>query len=244
MLDGFVEPAALAIDNARWFGRLRGMGADEERTRIARDVHDRVGQSLAHVAFELDRMVGPLSDGVMRTELQGLRKEVRGVLGEVRDTLCDLRTDVSDQHGLIDTLDLFLDRVRVRSHLEVDFGHEGRERLPLAQERELWRIAQEAIANVENHAQAHHLRIRWRCDGTNAVLTVADDGSGFSLDDAGRHDSFGLTGMRERADAIGARLLVESAPQQGTLVECRLGVPEPDGLLDGSDGVNRSVAVV
>ena len=54
---GFVEPAALAIDNARWFGRLRTVGADEERTRIARDLHDRIGQSLAYLAFELDRIV-------------------------------------------------------------------------------------------------------------------------------------------------------------------------------------------
>ncbi len=57
LLAGFVEPAALAIDNARWFGRLRTVGADEERTRIARDLHDRIGQSLAYLAFELDRIV-------------------------------------------------------------------------------------------------------------------------------------------------------------------------------------------
>ena len=59
LLTGFVEPAALAIDNARWFGRLRTVGADEERTRIARDLHDRIGQSLAYLAFELDRIVRP-----------------------------------------------------------------------------------------------------------------------------------------------------------------------------------------
>ena len=57
LLGGFVEPAALALDNARWFARLRTVGADEERTRIARDLHDRIGQSLAYLAFELDRIV-------------------------------------------------------------------------------------------------------------------------------------------------------------------------------------------
>ena len=62
LLDGFVEPAALAIDNARWFARLRTIGADEERVRIARDMHDRVGQSLAFVAFKLDRLTA-LADG-------------------------------------------------------------------------------------------------------------------------------------------------------------------------------------
>lgn len=222
LLDGFVEPAALAIDNARWFARLRAMGADEERTRIARDVHDRVGQSLAYVAFELDRMVGQAGESSAAVELKALRQEVRGALGEVRDTLCDLRTDVSDQHGLVDTLEAFLDRVGARADFEVDFRHEGEARLPLAQEREVWRIAQEAITNVEHHSGARHLRVRWRCDGSNAVLTVADDGCGFSVDDD-RRDSYGLTGMRERADAVGARLAVESEPHVGTLVECLIG---------------------
>src|SRR6185436_20542027 len=63
LLKGFVEPVALAIDNARWFGRLRTVGADEERTRIARDLHDRIGQSLAYLAFELDRIVTTESKG-------------------------------------------------------------------------------------------------------------------------------------------------------------------------------------
>src|SRR5690606_38119603 len=57
LVEGFVAPAALALDNARWFARLRTVGADEERTRIARDLHDRIGQSLAYLAFELDRLV-------------------------------------------------------------------------------------------------------------------------------------------------------------------------------------------
>jgi signal transduction histidine kinase len=224
VLDGFIDSAALAIDNARWFGRLRGMGADEERTRIARDMHDRIGQSLAYVAFELDRMTGQAEEP-FKSSLDGLRTEVRTVLGEVRDTLSDLRAEVSDQRGLVDTLEAYLERVGARTEMVVDFRHESTDRLPLAQERELWRIAQEAIANVERHAQAGHLRVRWRCDGREAQLTVADDGRGFAVGAPRRSDSFGLTGMQERADAISATLLVESEPYVGTLVECRLDAP-------------------
>jgi signal transduction histidine kinase len=221
LLDGFIEPAALAIDNARWFGRLRAMGAAEERTRIARDMHDRIGQSLAYVAFELDRITRLAAGQPLEAELDGLRGEVRGVLGEVRDTLSDLRSDVSDQRDLAETLDAYLARVASRGDVEVDYRRDATERLPVVQERELWRIAQEAITNVERHARARHLRVRWACDGRSARLTVADDGRGFGAT-ANRLDSFGITGMKERADAIGATLEIESEPYVGTLVECRL----------------------
>jgi signal transduction histidine kinase len=221
LLDGFIEPAALAIDNARWFGRLRAMGAAEERTRIARDMHDRIGQSLAYVAFELDRITRQAKGQPLEAELDGLRGEVRGVLGEVRDTLSDLRSDVSDQRDLAETLDTYLARVASRGDVEVDYRRDACQRLPVVQERELWRIAQEAITNVERHARAQHLRVRWSCDGRSARLTVADDGRGFGVA-AARLDSFGITGMKERANAIGATLEIESEPYVGTLVECRL----------------------
>ena len=221
VIDGFIEPAALAIDNARWFGRLRAMGAAEERTRIARDMHDRIGQSLAYVAFELDRITRQAKGQPLEAELDGLKGEVRGVLGEVRDTLSDLRSDVSDQRDLAETLDAYLARVASRGDVEVDYRRETTERLPVVQERELWRIAQEAITNVERHARAQHLRVRWTCDGHSARLTVADDGRGFGVA-ANRLDSFGITGMKERANAIGATLEIESEPYVGTLVECRL----------------------
>jgi len=223
LLDGFVEPAALAIDNARWFRRLRTMGADEERNRIAREMHDRVGQSLAYLGFELDRVAVLAGDEPLRTQLDSVRAEVRVVLGEVRDALCDLRTDVSDEHSLVETLGSFLERVGARADFEVAFHHDDSgPRLPPVQERELWRIAQEAIANVERHARAANLRVHWRRDGRDAVLAVADDGQGFDRNRDGRADSYGITGMRERANAIGARLSIESEPFVGTLVECRL----------------------
>ena len=106
------------------------------------------------------------------------------MLGEVRDTLSDLRAEVSDQRGLVDTLEAYLERVAARTDVVVDFRHESTARLPLVQERELWRIAQEAITNVERHARATHLRVRWKCDGRSAQLTVADDGRGFPVERA------------------------------------------------------------
>jgi signal transduction histidine kinase len=225
LFDGFVEPAALAIDNARWFGRLRTMGAEEERTRIARDIHDRIGQALAYLAFELDRIAKRSRTELVHSDLEALRTDVRTVVTEVRETLYDLRTDVSDDHDVTETLDEFLKRVAERADLEVTFRHNSTGRLPLVMERELWRIAQEAITNVERHASASHLNVQWECDGASALLTIADDGKGFVAGYAGRTDSYGLTGMRERADAVGARIDIDSAPDRGTTVRCRLEAP-------------------
>lgn len=225
LFDGFVEPAALAIDNARWFGRLRTMGAEEERSRIARDIHDRIGQALAYLAFELDRIAKRSRTEFVHSELEQLRNDVRTVVTEVRETLYDLRTDVTDERDMAETLDEFLKRVAERADLEVTFRHTSAGRLPLVIERELWRIAQEAITNVERHANAEHLSVLWECDGTSALLTVADDGEGFESGFAGRLDSYGLTGMRERADAVGVRIDIDSVPQQGTTVRCRREAP-------------------
>ena len=223
LLDGFVEPAALAIDNARWFARLRTVGADEERTRIARDLHDRIGQSLAYLAFELDRIVKADAKGSPVTKQLGqLRNDVRGVVGEVRDTLYDLRTDVTDSQDVGAILQGFLDRVRTRSDLEVKLVTSSTGRLPLLQERELWRIAQEAITNVERHARATKVTVTWRCDGRHALLLVVDDGIGFPDGRAGRLDSYGILGMRERAASIGASLDVSGVSGVGTTVRCEI----------------------
>jgi signal transduction histidine kinase len=111
--------------------------------------------------------------------------------------------------------------VGARTGLVVSFTHEEQARLPLLQERELWRIAQEAVTNVEHHAKARMLEVRWRYDGRKATLEVIDDGAGFSVGRDGRNDSFGITGMRERADAIGATLGIASGPG-GTTVRCHL----------------------
>jgi signal transduction histidine kinase len=223
LLNGFAEPAALAVDNARWFARLRTVGADEERTRIARDLHDRIGQSLAYLAFELDRIVKADAQGKPVTEPLGqLRSDVRGVIGEVRDTLYDLRTDVTDAKDLPTTVREFLDRVEARSGLETHLDVRGDQRLPLLQERELWRITQEAVTNAERHAKASSVTVSWVCDGAAAILLVTDDGIGFPSTRAGRLDSYGIVGMRERAASIGATLDITGIADVGTTVRCEV----------------------
>ena len=221
LLDVFVDRAALAIDNARIFGRLRRLGADEERSRIARDLHDRVGQGLAYLSFELDR-IGRTASDVVQDDIAKLRADVREILGDVRETLSDIRTDVSENQDFVGTVDAFITRVSRRSDMRFDFEHDGSQRLPLPIEREMWRIAQEALANAERHSGASLVRVRWRCADHRALLEVADDGAGMTTTTPAKPGSFGLLGMRERADAIGAALEIDSAVGKGTVVRCTL----------------------
>ena len=109
-----------------------------------------------------------------------------------------------------------------RSDLETSLDLEATGRLPLLQERELWRIAQEAITNVERHAKASKVAVTWRADGHRALLLVVDDGIGFPSSRAGRLDSYGIVGMRERAASIGATLDISGSPGKGTTVRCEV----------------------
>ena len=86
----------------------------------------------------------------------------------------------------------------------------------------MWRVAQEALANIERHSQATAVRVVWRCDGGRALIDVTDNGVGFDQSRAGRIDSYGVLGMRERASSIGATLEIVSAPGRGTRVRCTL----------------------
>jgi signal transduction histidine kinase len=223
LLAGFAEPAALAIDNARWFARLRTVGADEERTRIARDLHDRIGQSLAYLAFELDRIVRKDERGdAVTPDLVGIREDVRGVVREVRDTLYDLRTDVSDERNVPSVLEEFSQRVRDRSGMEIRLQLDETARMPRLQERELWRIAQEAIVNAERHSHGTRIDIFWLSNGREVVIEVRDNGTGLPVGSAGRLDSYGMLGMRERAASIGANLAIGSIPREGVTVRVSL----------------------
>ena len=223
--------AGLAIDNARWFRRLRTLGAEEERGRIARELHDRVGQSLAFVALSLDRIAteldrheGDATGGAeLRTELGTLAAEVRGATADLRAKLSDLRLDPSGETGLEGAIARLLERVEQRSGIATSLEHHGGHRLAPIVEREVWWIAQEAIVNAERHSGARSIAVRFELGEGEALLEVADDGRGTAATAPLRQDAFGILGMRERADAIGASLALLSPPGQGTTVRLRLG---------------------
>lgn len=198
--------ARLAVDNARRLAALRTLAVHAERVRIARDLHDQLGQDLAGLGFLID-------SGADEAEL---RAAVASVVRRLRDTLADLRSEREEDHDLRLSLSSFLARVADRSGLDTRLDAARAPDLPAVVERELLDIAREAVVNAERHAHARHVEVR--LDG--GVLEVVDDGIGLP---APRRDGhFGIVGMRERAEAIGAELEIESAPGQGTTVRCRV----------------------
>jgi signal transduction histidine kinase len=218
--------AALALDNARWLERIHVFAVEQERARLARDLHDRIGQSVVYLGFEVDRLAQlDLGQDVQR-DLLTMRADLRTLVGELRDTLVDLRSDISEEHDVADLLRSFVDRVNRRGKVAATLASEASARLPVMVERELWRIAQEAVMNAERHSGASHVAISWTCDEHGAQLQVADDGVGLDgaePDPTDATSGYGLLGMRERADAIRARLQVVSHPGLGTTVQAQWG---------------------
>jgi signal transduction histidine kinase len=223
LVEGLSEPLALAIDNALWFGRLRVLGADSERSRIARDLHDRLGQGLAYVGMELERLAKASEPG---PELARLREDVRVLLGEVRETLRQLRAGVTEARSLADLARDHLSRLSDRTGMVARFedGTGGR-RLPVPLEQELWRILQEALSNVERHSGAATVVVSWTISATGGRLEVGDDGKGLPPDGLSGAGGAGMMAMRERANAVGARLGVESGAAGGTEVIVTVEVP-------------------
>jgi signal transduction histidine kinase len=215
LIEGMAEMLALTLDNARSFNQLRSLAADEERSRIARDLHDRLGQYLTYISLELERINSQEESPALK-ELHG---EVQGAIGEFRDTLLELRTAVTAERPLAVVLPEVVERFRKRSAVAVEVAVANRtERLPARVENEFLRIAQEALTNVEKHAMAEKVHIHWTVADGRGVLVVQDDGRGFDPAGGIRGNAYGLVGMRERAASVGGVLDVSSEPGEGTSI--------------------------
>lgn len=219
---GLADVIALTIDNARWFGRLRSLGAEEERVRVARDIHDRLGQWMTYIKLELEGLSAAAN--VDRDKLEMLSSDAGEALDELRETLRQLRSGVSDDRPLSvlgqDLLERFADRTDVAARFIVTHPDQ---RLPVPVENELLRILQEALNNVDRHAKATHVEVDWNVDGGNYELVVTDDGTGFDPGRAIRERSYGVVGMRERAEVIGATFDLSSEPGVGTCLRVSAG---------------------
>ncbi len=226
LLSGTAEVLSLTLANARAFRRLRSLAATEERVRIARDLHDRLGQWLTYIAFELERINSTAMEPSM--DLKRLHEDTQGAIMELRDTLIELRTAITVEKPLTIVLADVVERFRKRSSVETTLVVPDSldQRMPVMVENELLRIAQEALTNVEKHAQASHVHVSWSIEGGRGVLVVSDDGRGFTPDKGIRGTAYGLVGMRERAATVGAILQVTSEPGQGTAITV-LTDPDP-----------------
>ena len=203
---------------------------EEERTRLSRELHDDVGQSLTALKLMLRRVQQNCSHGLATECLRQANEATEHLMSDVRAIAYRLRPSQLDDLGLMSSLRWHLDKVARPAGLEVALsGNLGDERLPEALELCCFRVAQEALTNVLKHARASKLEVNLNRVGTKVVLTLRDDGIGF---DVTRHylvpdnsRSLGLIGMRERVAALGGRLEVDSAPGRGT--EIRAAFPLP-----------------
>ena len=214
------DQAALAIENARLRADLQETAAAAERSRLAKDLHDSVTQTL----FSVSLVAGVLprlwdrnpEEG--RRRLEELRQLARGALAEMRTLLLELRPTALLEMELGELVQQLAEATTGRSRLPVAVTIEGQGSLPPDVRIALYRIAQEALNNAAKHAEASGstLAVRWRPD--SARLVIADDGRGFDPTSVSQAH-LGLGIMRERADAIGAVLTVKSVKGRGTTVE-------------------------
>jgi signal transduction histidine kinase len=220
LLAGIAEALALTVDNARRFRRLRMLGADEERARIARDLHDRLGQWLTYISFELERIRTSHPSAAAAPDLDVLHQDVQTAIDELRETLRQMRASVTETESLFEVASELMARYSDRTGIRARFGTGPvAERMPVSVENELLRILQEALNNVDKHANATEVVVDWTVDDAAGHFRISDDGDGFDHATGVRETAFGLVGMRERAEVIDARLIVTSAPGAGTTID-------------------------
>lgn len=221
-------PAALRLEAALLFDEVRSLATNEERQRLAREIHDGVAQELVMVGYGIDNALASLPDGTQDAadELQTLRGEVTRVVTELRMSLFELRSEVDRHGGLAAAIADYARTVGasagLRVHLSLD---ESTARLPAATEAELLRIAQEAITNARKHAGAANLWVTCAVDPPMAQVSVGDDGQG--IPDQHPDGRYGLAIMAERAERIRGRLEIKPRHPSGTMVTVVLGGREP-----------------
>jgi PAS domain S-box-containing protein len=196
---------------------------ESERRRIARELHDRVGQNLSALNINLDILLGNLGEGALRRRLEDSLKLVDGTLQSIENVMADLRPALLDEYGLAAALVWYGEEYSQRTGIRVAVaGGEACRNLRPEVSVALFRIAQEALNNAAKHSSAKRITVGLEEKGGELVLSITDDGKGFDPATAPR-GRWGMTTMRERAEAAGGRLSVDSTVGAGTTV--RAAVP-------------------
>lgn len=222
--DGYGE----SLDRFSAFGELRALEIqEEERLRLAREIHDGPAQVLANGIFELEYCFRLLQKDPSRleAELHRLGKDLREGLAEVRYFIFDLRPGPLAELGLVATIRRYVQsystRYNIPTALDID---DDLPRLPSTQELAIFRIIQEALQNTRKHSQAKNVRVALRLEGEVILAEIEDDGQGFEMEaissSVTRH--FGLLNIQERARLIRAEIKIESQPNKGTRISLRL----------------------
>lgn len=208
-------------------GRVEELAVSEERNRLAREMHDTLGHRLTVAAVQLEgaqRLIA--SDPERASRMVGtVRDQVREALAELRRTVATLRSPLEAGLALRPALARLARGFTEATGLPVHVALPDEvPALPEAQHHALYRAAQEALTNVQRHAQAHAVWLELRRAGDGVELCVADDGTGMPADAGDR--GFGLRGMRERAEQLGGTVTIAPRADGGTDLTVRLPLPE------------------
>jgi signal transduction histidine kinase len=220
------EALQLAHTQVRSEARRAQSASEEERRRIARELHDEFGQALTGLKFDLawlgrklTQSPAPTGGTDLLNKVQAMSGSVDALLESVRATAASLRPAMLDDLGLIPALEClattFQLRTGARCAIDVAPTLSSRE-LPAEVSVALFRIAQELLTNVMRHAAASHVRIRLYQGNGRVTLEVTDNGKGIAHERMTRSDSFGLRGMQERASLLGGHFHIVGTPGVGT----------------------------
>jgi len=203
---------------------------EDERKRIARELHDETTQSLAVLVMGLESALAALRSGGPVPRLDEVKALAVHILDEIHRLILDLRPSVLDDLGLFSAVRWYAERhLQARGvALRCEVGTAPRARLPPEVEIAVFRICQEAINNITRHARADSVLIQLEAEGGQLRIEIEDDGAGFDPGGPGPSDRphYGLLGIRERAELLGGRATIDSAPGRGTRVEVRVPLPE------------------
>ncbi len=215
--------------------QLRGYAAtvehlatSRERVRLARDMHDTLAHSLSALVVQLEAVdaLQETDPAAVGAQLDKIRQQARVGLDETRRAILNLRSAPVEEWGLAGAIEQLVERFSQRSGISTDWAAEG-EPMPLlpVQANSLYRIAEEALCNVERHAEASRLAVRLGY-GSGVTLSVQDDGHGFdpAVVDP---DRYGLVGIRERAALVDAQVTVVTTPDEGTTLTVQIAEPWP-----------------
>jgi signal transduction histidine kinase/ligand-binding sensor domain-containing protein len=203
-----------------------------ERTRLSREIHDTLLQSLAALGPELEALATRVSprEGALTAELRRLRRQVDRSVRDARESILELRRHAMGTPRLAASLAQLADDTETRHGVRPKVAVEGRRPGNASPDvdLQLFRIAQEAVTNAIRHGRPTHIDISVSYDERHVALTIADDGCGFDPDALTRaprdNEHFGLVTMRERAEQVGGGLRIESAPGAGTTVHAVAGL--------------------
>jgi signal transduction histidine kinase len=221
MLQALANQAGIAIENVRLHEQAKHVAVLEERQRLARDLHDSVTQSLYGINLYAEAAAGHLALGQLeqvRQHLDDIQKTAQESLNEIRLLIYELRPPILEQEGLVVALQNRLYSVENRAELNANLKSNLKERLPLAMEEGLYRIAQEALNNTLKHAHAKNIEVSILQDSGTLTMEISDDGKGFDPDIACQEGCLGIFSMQERAAVQDWNFNLESSPSMGTRI--------------------------